>query len=529
MSVYVSALGLVLREALRWKRLCSKSVIGPYAQQLRQLRYQLKRAEYTEFGKKYGLKQLLKVTSSLGSGLRTTSDELSQLQQAFASQVPVFTYEKMYEHWGQYAYEGRADVCWPGRVTNFALSSGTSQASSKRIPVTEEMLQRMRSVGVRQLCTLIKYRLPLSFYCRQVLFLNGDMSPKKESALRSEGDISAITAQRVPNWFRYHYRPAIRSREEISWEEKLDKIIKKAASWRIAALVGTPTWVQLLLERVIDHYKLSNIHDIWPDLQLFVHGGVAFDPYKEIFSTMLSKPLTYLDSYAASEGFIAYQAAPGRAMELALDAGLFYEFAPFLSSEASQRLPRAEETCALSKVEPNKPYQLIISSFSGLWRYTIGDVLVFRNLHPFEVSIVGRTQHYLSLCGEHLCLDNMEAALAEVSAAFKLPSKEFTVFGKRIGERFTHIWHIGVGESRPKASVSKIAEALDAALQKRNADYCTKRSVMLTKPQVKLLPNSYFHEWLKSEGKFGGQHKFPRVLRDKRLQDWLSQLSERSK
>ena len=516
----MSVVGLMFREALRWKKVRHKSSEEPYAQQFKQLHYQLKCAEHTKFGKEYKFTELLRTTSSLEKGTRITSKELLRIQQAFAARVPTFTYEQMYEEWWKNAYEGRKDVCWPGRITNFALSSGTSQSDSKRIPVTEEMLQHMRSVGLRQLCALTMYKLPLTFYTRSMLFLSGNMSlQKRENYV--EGDISAMMAQRVPPWLRYHYRPSTHSTAQ-NWEEKLDKIVKKAAEWQVAGLSGSPTWVQLLLSRIIEHYKLASIHDIWPDLQLFVHGGVSFKPYREAFSSILTRPISYVETYLASEGFIAYQAAPGRAMRLALDAGIFYEFAPFRSTEENS-LPKATETCSLSEVKLNEPYQLIISNLSGLWRYTIGDVIVFRSTHPFEVSIVGRTQHYLNLCGEHLCLDNLQTALAEVSTSLKLLTKEFTVFGKKKGHQFVHIWHIGV-ESDTIASPLEIAKELDNALQARNADYRMQRCTMLAEPQIKLLPSHYFYDWLKGEGKFGGQHKFPRVLRGKRLQSWLSQL-----
>ena len=520
----MSVVGAVLRETLRWKQLRSRTQEDPYAQQLRQLRYQLRRAKHTEFGKKYNFDNLLRNTSAALNGSKSTSEALRSAAQAFAAQVPIFTYEQMHQQWWHLLRKGVADLCWPGQITHFALSSGTSQANTKRIPVTTEMLQSMRYVSMRQLCAIANCGLPLDFYTRSLLFLGSSTSLQQQGTY-VEGDISGIMARAVPLWLRYHYRPSMRTAQLHGWEERLDAIVKEAPGWQIGGMSGSPTWVQLLLERIIEHYRLSDIHDLWPDFRLFVHGGVAFDSYKETFRKMLGKQLTYLETYLASEGFIAYQASPDRAMRLALDAGLFYEFMPFSPTEEPSP-STSTATYSLSEVEINKPYALIISNLSGLWRYAIGDVVVFRSRSPFEINIVGRTQHYLSLCGEHLCLDNLQAALAEASAAIRLPVKEFTVFGEQIGGRFVHNWHIGIEKGASTALASSISEQLDAALKVRNADYCLQRRVILAPPRVELLPSSQFYNWLKTQGKLGGQYKFPRVLRGERLESWLSQIQQ---
>jgi hypothetical protein len=253
-----------------------------------------------------------------------------------------------------------------------------------------------------------------------------------------------------------------------------------------------------------------------------VHGGVSFDPYRKGFEKLLGKPIHYIETYLASEGFIAYQAYPNRrSMRMVLNHGLFYEFVPFEDKnfDANGEIKDDAEAIMIDEVEEGKEYALLLTSCAGAWRYAIGDVIKFTSLEESEIVITGRTKHFLSLCGEHLSVDNMNKAIEMVSDDFNITIKEFTVAGIHHDSLFAHHWYIGTDD---KVNSEKLREKIDAHLKEVNDDYAVERSAALKEIFVEVLPVKTFYNWMKSKGKVGGQNKFPRVMKNNLLEDWKS-------
>jgi len=286
-------------------------------------------------------------------------------------------------------------------------------------------------------------------------------------------------------------------------------------------IVGVPAWIQILMERIIDYYKVNTIHDIWPNLMIYVHGGVYFDPYKKGFEKLLARPLTYIETYLASEGFLAFQAFPNRkSMRLVLNNGIFYEFVPFTDENFTSDgdLMSNPETFMIDEVEENKEYAILMSTCAGAWRYLIGDTIKFVSKKESEIKITGRTKHYLNLCGEHLSVTNMNAAIEIVAEKFDLDIKEFSVAGIPYGSMFAHHWIIGTDST---VNEHNLKLELDQTLKELNDDYRVERTAALQEIIVDVIPSYIFYKWLKVQGKEGGQNKFPRVLKNKQLDDWL--------
>jgi hypothetical protein len=282
-----------------------------------------------------------------------------------------------------------------------------------------------------------------------------------------------------------------------------------------------------LIEKILEHHKLRNIHELWPNLQAYVHGGVSFDPYRKGFEKLLGKPIHYLETYLASEGFIAYQAFPGRrTMKLVVDNGIFFEFIPFDEDNFNDNgeVKQNARTLLIDEVEEGKDYALVMSTCAGAWRYLIGDVIRFASKEEAEITIVGRTKHFLSLCGEHLSVDNMNKAVQLVSEEFNISIPEFTVAGIPYKSLFAHQWYIGCDG---QVDAKKLAERLDYHLQILNDDYAVERIAALGELMVEVLPTEVFYSYLAAKGKSGGQNKFPRVVKNAQLEDWKKFLESR--
>lgn len=291
----------------------------PLELQRQELKKLLIHASDTEIGKKYEFSKILK-------SFRSSEDEFYEL---YKTQVPIYDYDKIHAEWWYKLLEGKPNVTWPGPVTHFALSSGTSGATSKFIPITKDMVKAIRKTGVRQILSLSKYDLPASLLTKGILMLGGSTDLEFNGTYFS-GDLSGITTGRLPIWFQRFYKPGKKISRSKNWGDKLDQIVEKAKSWDIGIIVGVPAWLQILIEKIVERYAVDNIHEIWPNLQIFVHGGVSFEPYKKGFEKLLGRPILYLETYLASEGFLAFQALPGRkSMRLVLNNGIFHEFVPF--------------------------------------------------------------------------------------------------------------------------------------------------------------------------------------------------------
>lgn len=512
----MALVGSLLKRGIRLGSLVtSRKKINSFKQQKKTLSKLLAKARYTEFGEKYKFEDVL--SSALFGGQRDFYEKYKQV-------VPVYDYNKIYAEWWHRSVNSEPNICWPGRTKYFALSSGTSESASKQIPVTRAMSKAIQKTSIRQILALGHYGdLPDDLYEKGFLMLGGSTN-LSEKDQHFEGDLSGITVKQIPFWFRHYYKPGEKIAAEKDWGLKLEEITLKAKDWDIGFIAGVPAWLQMLMEKIISHYKLNNIHEIWPNLQVFGHGGVSFEPYKKGFEKLLGKPLIYIETYLASEGFIAYQTRPEAVgMQLVLNNGIFFEFVPFTSTNFDEDgvLKDNPETFMIDEVEEGKDYALLLSTCSGAWRYLIGDTVRFVDKARAEIVISGRTKHYLSLCGEHLSVDNMNKAIDLVSEELGIAVKEFTVVGVNHDSLFAHHWYISSDDTHDKEVLKQL---IDDKLKELNDDYAVERRHALKDIFVTVLPHKAFFGWMESKGKMGGQNKFPRVLKKDLINDWKGYL-----
>ncbi|MDD4575392.1 MAG: GH3 auxin-responsive promoter family protein [Bacteroidales bacterium] len=480
---------------------------NPIKTQEKELRKLVNKATATSFGDRFEFEKIL-------DGKNLIKD--------FQTQVPIYDYNSIYQDWWYRCLNGETYVCWPGKVKYFALSSGTSEASSKYIPVTSDMISAIKRTSVRQLLSLANYEFPAEFYQKPVLMLGGSTHLQYNGTYFA-GDLSGITTGNIPFWFQHFYKPGNHISRERDWPTKLEEIIKNAPKWDIGVIVGVPAWFQILLEKIIERYNLNTIHDIWPTLSIFVHGGVAFTPYKNSFEKLLGKPLTYMETYLASEGFIAYQNRPNvSTMELVIDNGIFYEFVPFEESnfDDEYNILSTAKTLTIDQVEEGVEYALLISTCAGAWRYLIGDTIKFTSKELLEICITGRTKQFLNLCGEHMSVENMNSAIKMLEDEMGVAIREFTVIGykRSEGSMFAHKWFLGT-DSELDNKVA--AEKIDEYLKVLNDDYRVERMEAIREISAEVVPLSAFYDWLRKNSKEGSQNKFPRVLKGNKCTDWL--------
>lgn len=511
----MAIISTLLKKGIRLRESLEQEYTSPLELQRRTLKKLLIHARNTEIAEKYEFKSIL----------RASKDKNADFYTLYKSKVPIYDYNKIYEEWWYKLLEGESNVTWPGQINHFALSSGTSESASKFIPITKDMIQAIRKTGVRQILSLSNYDLPSSLFTKGILMLGGSTDLEFNGTYFS-GDLSGITAGRLPIWFQRFYKPGKEISRNKNWGEKLEQIVDKAREWDIGIIVGVPAWLQILLEKVIERYEVETIHDIWPNLQIFVHGGVSFEPYRKGFEKLLGKPLTYIETYLASEGFLAFQAFPNRkSMRLVLNNGIFHEFVAFNDSNFDDdgNIRPEAQTLKIDEIDENVDYAILISTCAGAWRYLIGDVVRFVSKREAEIIITGRTKHYLSLCGEHLSVDNMNKAIESAAEQLNIIIREFTVLGVPHDNLFAHHWYIGTAD---EVDQNKLRKAIDEHLKLINDDYGVERKHALRDVKVSVLPPSEFYEWMKSQGKEGGQNKFPRVLKGEKASSWQKFVKE---
>jgi hypothetical protein len=482
-------------------------VSDPRRQQLKVLKKLLRKARFTEFGQRYRFDDIL-----------LSRHPGKKFQQA----VPTYNYNKIYDAWWHKAKDGIPDVCWPGVIKYFALSSGTSDATSKFIPITKELIRSNTITSFKQLLSLTKYQdVPKSAVGKGWLILGGSTQLQK-GATYFAGDLSGIQQKNIPFWFQGLglYKPGKKIAAVKDWSTKLEEVVVNAPNWDIGFIVGVPAWLQLCMEKVIERHNLKNIHEIWPNLAFYVHGGVAMEPYKKGFEKVLGKPITYIETYLASEGFLAYQNRQDSAgMHLALNNNIFFEFVPFddTNFDSEGNMVEEPEALMIHEIEENKDYAILISTNAGAWRYAIGDTVKLVDREKSEIIITGRTKHFLSLVGEHLSVDNMNKAIEMVSEELNISIPEFTVAGVPHGNFFAHHWFVATDD---KVNAVDLAVRIDNKLKELNDDYEVERKHALKEVMVDVMPEYRFMDFMKAKGKQGGQHKFPRVLKGKMLEDW---------
>ena len=478
----------------------------PQRQQIRVLKKLLNKARFTEFGQHYRFDDILLNNNPA---------------QKFRELVPVHDYNKIYNDWWKKTKEGVPDVTWPGKIRYYALSSGTSEAASKYIPITKEMLRSNTINYLRQLLSLLSYeQLNRKAMTKGFLMLGGATDLQKGKAGWYAGDLSGILARRRPFWFQTFYKPGGKIAAIKDWDEKLSEIVEHAREWDIGYIVGVPAWCQMCMEMVIEHYQVKNIHEIWPNLGFFVHGGVAFEPYKKGFEKLLGKPIVYIENYLSSEGFVGYKTREhAKGMQLILNNNIFFEFVPFDDNnfDSEGNMKENPEAKMIHEVEEDKEYALLISTNAGAWRYQLGDTIRFVDSIRCEVAITGRTKQFLSLVGEHLSVDNMNKAIQMVSEEMNISIPEYTVAGIPHGNFFAHKWYVACNDNCDAETVRK---KIDQHLRVLNDDYAVERDSALKEVFLEKLPEEKFLKFMELKGKLGSQHKFPRVMKGKMGEEW---------
>ena len=507
-------LGSIIKKAYELRNIPidqkKKKQTDPYQTQIKVLKKLLRTATFTSFGEKFEFDKILRNHNAV---------------KAFQQTVPIYDYNSMFRKWWFRSLNGEAFVSWPGRVKYFALTSGTSEASSKQIPVTGDMIRAIRRASIRQLVSTVRYDFPIEFYEKGILMIGGS-THLQHNGTYYEGDLSGISAGNLPFWFQHFYKPGKRISKERDWSTKLEEIIKSAKDWDIGVIVGVPAWIQIIFEKIIDHYGVNTIHDVWPNLKVYVHSGVALGPYVKSFERLFGKKVHFQESYLASEGYIAFQNGfEVTGMQMILDNGIFFEFIPFTDHnfDSFGELKSNPEALTINEIEENKEYALLMSTCSGAWRYLIGDVIKFKSKKNFEIIITGRTKHFLSICGEHLSLENMSRAVEMLENEMNVAIREFTVAGIEYDTLFAHQWYLGCDEILdPEIARTKI----DDYLKVLNDDYRVERLEAIRDVFVEVLPSKVFSDWMKKKGKEGGANKFPRVLKKTLHSEWKAYLQE---
>ncbi|WP_304136643.1 GH3 family domain-containing protein [Mesonia mobilis] len=474
----------------------------------------LEKAKDTAFGKYYGFQQIL---------------EADDIAKAFQEKVPYFDYHQMQEQWWYKLHEGLEDITWPGNPSYYALSSGTTGKTSKRIPVTDEMIESIRNAGIKQVTALSNFDMPSDFFEKEIMML-GSSTNLQEKDGHLEGEISGISASNIPFWFQGYYKPGKEIAQIDDWDERVKHIAENAKNWDIGALSGIPSWMELMLKEVIDYHNVKNIHEVWPNLQVYTSGGVAFEPYEKSFQALMGKPITVIDTYLASEGFLACQMRPETSsMELVTDNGVYFEFVPFepdyINPDGSLKQDAPVKT--LAEVEKDVDYVLLISTVSGTWRYLIGDTIAFTDVERAEIKITGRTKFFLNVVGSQLSVNKMNKAIQELEEQFDIELPEFTVAAVKIDGEFHHVWHIGT-DQEISVSEEELAESLDKNLKDANKNYSVARSKALKGVKVNLLPMEIFYEWSGANKKKGGQVKMEKVMGEEKYEEFTEFVKQNS-
>lgn len=440
----------------------------------------------------------------------------------FASRVPVRDYVA-FSPYVDRMKQGEANVCWPGKVRWFAKSSGTTDAKSKFIPVTDDSLQKCHYRGAKD--TVIAYinsHPDSRMVYGKCLTLGGSKEISKINSGIQTGDLSAILIGNAPLWSNWAKTPSRDIALLAKWEEKLVKITDVVVKQNVTSLAGVPSWFLILLKHILEVTGKNNLHEIWPNLELFLHGGINFTPYRDQYKALCPKGINFMENYNASEGFFCIQVDENHDMQLMLDYGIFYEFIPL--SELDNPFPKAR---TVDNVETGVDYAMAITTNGGLWRYLIGDTVRFTSLRPHRLIISGRTKHYINAFGEELMIANAEHGLNSACQATGAVIKEYTAAPvyMDISSQGCHEWLIEF--ERNPDSLETFTSVLDNALREVNSDYDAKRykNITLAGPRVTLARNGLFFDWMKEQGKLGGQNKVPRLSNNRQYIDSLLKLN----
>lgn len=476
-----------------------------YRNQLDVLLSIIKKAQNTEFGFFHGFKSLI-----------GTRDVVSRFQ----NEVPIMDYEEFHDRWLHKSIEGQSDSIWPGKIKYYALSSGTTGSPSKRIPVSMEMIRSFQRSSLRQYSVLHALDLDEDFFSGSGLAVGGTTQLKKRNK-HYEGDLSGILKKHTTLLIRPMTKPGDKIASLSDWNEKLDRMVEKAPEWNIGIVAGIPSWCLMLMERIIHRHQLSSIHDIWPNFRVYVHGGVYMDPYTARLQRICKKEVYLFDTYLASEGYFGFQIHPNQpGMKLLINNGIFFEFIPFDSRFFNEdgELISQYKALTISEVKENVDYALVISTNAGLWRYLIGDLVRFVDVADYRIIISGRIKQFLSLCGEHLSLDNLNHAFQSLIDQRLVSGSEFTIMVEK--EAMYHHWFIEL--ENPEQDSSMLQKTLDNRLFELNDDYRSARKYSLNPPKITGIKPGTFYAYMQSLGKVGAQHKLPRVMNEEQSKSWFA-------
>ena len=440
----------------------------------------------------------------------------------FRKSVPIKTYEEFFPYI-QRLRKGEKDILWPGKIKWFAKSAGTTNAKSKFIPISKEALEDCHyKAGKDMLAIYCNNNNDTTVFDGKGLMLGGsqDSNPLKKYV---DGDLSAILLDNFPFWVNIHRIPDLETALLSKWEKKLKKIVAQSINENITNLTGASSWMLIVLNNVLEETKAKNILEVWPNLELYMHGGMNFSPYKEQFQKIIpSQKMNYMECYNASEGYFAIQdQTESNEMLLMLDYGIFYEFIPMDDFNNGNG-----DAISLEMVELNKTYAIVISTNAGLWRYLIGDTIKFTALDPFRIKIVGRTKSFLNAFGEELVIENAENALAFACKKTSAIVKEYTAAPLYIdeGNSGAHQWLIEFEKAPYDLNI--FTKELDVFLQEINSDYQAKRTneLILQRPKIESLKRGTFYKWLEQKGKLGGQNKVPRLSNNREIAEEILEL-----
>lgn len=463
----------------------------------------LHRAETTEWGEKYGYVDI-------------------KSQEQFRQRVPLQTYEDL-KPYVLRLKAGEQNLLWPTEINWFAKSSGTTADKSKFIPVSKEALEECHYKGGKDLLALYNHTFPNNnLYSGKSLVMGGSSSINELRKDSYYGDLSAIIINNLPFWAEFKRIPERSIALMDKWEEKIEVMARSVMYEDVTNMAGVPSWTLVLLKRILEITGKANIAEVWPNLELFIHGGVSFEPYRKQFEAIIPKSdMHYYESYNASEGYFGIQDLPDRNdMLLMLDYGIYYEFIPAAHARDDQ-----PNTIGLADVEIGENYEMVISTNGGLWRYRLGDTVEFTTKYPFRIRVSGRTKHFINAFGEELIIDNAERALARACEKNACSISDYTAGPIYMSEDRNggHEWLIEF--ENPPASLEDFTADLDHALKALNSDYEAKRTGDLSMgiPLVRMVPEGTFYNWLKTKGKLGGQNKVPRLANNR---DFLDKIVE---
>lgn len=465
----------------------------------------LDRAKDTEWGQRYGFADIL-----------TYED--------FKNNVPLHFYESIVDD-VERLRRGEQNIMWPSDIKWFAKSSGTTSSKSKFIPVSQEAIEECHFKGGKDLLSIYCNNKPeTEIFSGMSLRLGGSTFVNNVDNKSYYGDLSAIIIENLPYWVVMRSTPNNKISLMEEWEEKLEAIANTTIKEDVSSLAGVPSWMLVLANKVLEKTGKSNLREVWPNLELYMHGGVNFNPYRKQFEKLLpGEDFGFMEIYNASEGFLGIQDLTDRQeMLLMLDYGIFYEFIPMkeFAGEDSQTVP-------LSQVEIGDNYAVVISSNAGLWRYIIGDTVRFTSLAPYRVQVSGRTKHFINAFGEEVIIENAEMALKKACETTGASILEYTAAPvyMEANDSGAHQWLIEF--SKYPDSLDGFTHILDSSLKELNSDYEAKRHKdMALKPPVLVDARSgLFYDWLKAKDKLGGQHKVPRLSNNRKLIDELLEMN----